>query len=513
MNKQVAKRLIGPVIVFLLFILVAFHTEDVLAQFGIAAMDQTRIVLDYGLKIGLWFSTAFLINRLLLVFFWDGVVAKTVNGQVPRLLKDITACVLYAIAATGVAAVVFDKPVTGFWATSGVMGIVLGIALRNIILDLFTGLAVNVDRPYTLGDWIMIVDNPGGEDNLIGCVDEINWRTTRLRTTDNNTLVVPNNVMGQKVITNFMNPGEQSRFELHFTLDFSVPTERAVRVLNAAVKAVAGEKYGPLPDPAPKARVNSITENGVEYRVRYWIVPRLVSPPKARHTVLTSVLDHLHQAGMTLAYPKQDTYLASMPKRQHEPELMEDRRELLKRIAWFAALTTDEIKQVAESLLPRRFPGGATLMVEGEVGDSMFVVVEGLLEMHAKSPELKKDVQIGKLVPGDFYGEMSLLTGEQRPATIKAVTDVVAYELRKEHMAPLLKARPEVADAISEIVARRQIAAERALAEVATPEKEEQTLSLAANICGKMKRFFSDVFGEADRLLGAPLRERFSSSV
>jgi len=431
-----------------------------------------------------------------------------VQGRVPRLLKDITAGFLYIVAATGVLAVVFHKPVTGIWAASGVMGIVLGFAVRNIILDVFTGLAVNVDRPYSIGDWIMIVDNPGSNENLVGCVEEINWRTTRLRTADNNMLMVPNNIMGQKVVTNFMTPGEQSRFDLDFTLDFSVPSDRVLRVLTAAVTAVAGEHQGPLTDPAPKARITGIGDNGVEYRVRYWIIPRLVSPAKARHTVINSVLQHLHQSGMTLAYPKQDTYVAAMPKRQHQPALLEDRGELLGRISWFAALTAEEIRGLAESLTPRQFPRGATLMAEGERGSSMFFVVEGLLEMMAQSSQSGEEVKVGKLVPGDFYGEMALLTGETRPASIRAATDVVAYEITVADLLPVLGARPEAMAAISRLVAERQVKAELAMSAADAPRIEERTQTVTQAILGKMKRVFAGVFGMSPSAESGPVAER-----
>ncbi len=508
MNKTPVKRLIGPAIVFLLFVLAAVRTEDLLQQFGLAALSQARNVLGYAFRVGLWFSAAFFLNRLVAVLFWDGIVARAIKGHVPRLLKDITAFLIYAIAGTGVIAVVFQRPVTGFWATSGVVGVVLGVALRNIILDVFTGLAVNIDRPYSIGDWIMIVDKPGSkEGNLIGCVEEINWRTTRLRTTDNNMLVVPNSVMSEKVITNFMAPGEESRFELDFTLDFSVPTDRVLRVLTAAAMAVADTPEGPLSDPPPKARVTGISELGVQYRLRYWTVPRLVSPAKARHTVITSVLKHLHQAGMTLAYPKQDTFHAVMPQRQFLPEAPQDRRELLRRVDWFAALTEGEVEALAQTLVPRRFAQGTLLMCEGDQGDSMFVLLEGLLEVFAKSTQTGQEVKVGKLVPGDVYGEISLLTGEPRTATIRAATDAVAYEIRKEHLEPVLKARPDAAAAIARIVAERRLATERALAQEVAPVSVERVESLAGSLLRKMKSFFSGVFGDAGHTPPATLRE------
>ncbi|MBT7304189.1 MAG: mechanosensitive ion channel [Victivallales bacterium] len=499
------KRLAGPAALLVVFVIFGLRTEDVLRQFGLAAVVQGRQIFEYGAQIGLWFSAAFFINRLVAVIFWDGLVARAIKGRVPRLLKDSTAFVIYLVAASGVIQFVFHRPVTGFWATSGAVGVVLGIALRNIILDLFTGLAVNIDRPYSIGDWVMIVDNPGSDENLVGCVQEINWRTTRLRTTSNNMLVVPNNVMGQKVITNFMAPGERSRFEVDFTLDFSVPSERAIRVLSAAALAVADAPQGPLSDPKPKARVTGISDLGVKYRLRYWTVPREVSPARARHTVITSVLAQLHQAGMTLAYPKQDTYYAAMPKRQFEPALLEDRCEILKRIAWFAALATDEVRRLSEAMIPRQVPAGTVMMHQGDTGDSMFVLLEGMMEVFANSPETGGEIKVGKLTGGDVYGEMSLLTGAKRAATVKAATQALAYEIRKEHLAPILEARPEATESISRIVAERRVATEQAMAEAVIEEPEERVQSLAATVLKKIKSFFSLALHGAGHILAPPI--------
>ncbi len=496
MNKDSLKRLVGPTVLLLVFVLSGLNTEGLLRQFGFDSLAQVKTVFMYSVQIGLWLSAAFFLNRLVAVFFWDGVVARTVKGQIPRLLKDTTALILYATAGTGIMAFVFDKSVVGVWATSGVVGIVLGFALRNMILDLFTGLAVNLDQPYKLGDWIMINESLGEEGNLIGRVEEINWRTTRLRTTENNLLVVPNSVLGQKVITNFMRPGEQSRFELDFTLDFSVPTERVLRVMTAAVRAVAGSPDGPLAEPPPKVRVTSISELGVRYRVRYWIVPREVSPSKARHAVISSILKHLHQAGITLAYPKQDAYFAPMPKRQLDTGLIEDRCTLLSRVPWLEALDEDERRRLAAALVERRFAPGDELVKQGETGDSMFIVVEGLAEALVRSAKLDSEVKVGQLIPGEFIGEMSLLTGASRSATVRAVTGLVAYEVRKEHLAPLLEARPELAEAIGNILAERKTRTEQALAASELPPEDVPNPTGTQRIVAGIKTFFKSVFGE-----------------
>jgi RNase P/RNase MRP subunit p29 len=105
----------------------------------------------------------------------------------------------------GVVATVFDKSITGIWATSGVFGIVLGIALRNVILDVFIGLSMHVEQSFRIGDWVMVHQNRR-ETHIVGQVIEINWRTTRLKTTEKNMIVVPNSKMGEAVLTNYMQP-------------------------------------------------------------------------------------------------------------------------------------------------------------------------------------------------------------------------------------------------------------------------------------------------------------------
>ena len=128
-------------------------------------------------------------------------------------------------------AFVFQRSVTGIWATSGAVGILLGIALKDVILDVFTGLAMNLDRPFVIGDWVRIHDGP--HEGLIGQVLQISWRTTRLRTEENLLIVIPNSRFGSLVVTNFTGPTRPTRFEITIHLEAWVPVERARRVLLA----------------------------------------------------------------------------------------------------------------------------------------------------------------------------------------------------------------------------------------------------------------------------------------
>ncbi len=487
-----ARRLIAPLVAFLLFVGLAFFRSDLTAQFGQEALGQTRIVLSYIFQIGAWLASAWLVSRLLNYFFWEMLVERATGRPVPRLVKDIVATVIFLIAVTGIASFVFQRSVTGIWAASGALGIVVGFALRSMILDVFSGIALNVDNAYRIGDWIMIHQRTP-EVHIVGCIMEINWRTTRLRTTHNNLVVVPNSVMGQAIVTNYMAPTPVSRLELYFTLDFSVPTERALRVLEGAVRAVCRPR-GVLEDPRPKARVTRVNDLGIEYRIRYWVVPADLSPNKSRHIVVSSVLEHLQHAGLTLAYPKRDVFHTEMPQRHLDSASVADMTRLLGRTELYRDLEDDDLSRLAEGLVRREFRKGEALIKAGEEGDSMFVLVEGLVYVQADLKGEGHEVRVAQIVPGQFFGEMSLLTGERRSATITAATEAVAYELTKDAMTDIFRARPALAESISRVVAERKLRNQEAELAISEEDLEDKKRSLSGEILGRIRSFFRGVF-------------------
>jgi small-conductance mechanosensitive channel/CRP-like cAMP-binding protein len=494
MTKVVIKKLGPPFVLLVLFVSFTLLSKDLLLQFGSEAIGQSQKVLVYVIQIGIWLSAAHFINRLMIVFFWDGLVRRTIGAPVPRLLKDVLTIILYIIAVTGIVGVVFKKSVTGFWATSGLIGLVLGFALRNIILDVFTGIAINIDRPYKIGDWIK-VHGSSPEQHIIGKIIEINWRTTRIYTEDDSVVVLPNNLLGTLVVTNFWGAGPESRFETAVCLDFSVPTERACRVLLAGAKAAAGQK-GILEQPEPRVVVNCTNSLGVEYMVRYWMSPWMdgITEGVARSHVTANILEHLKQAGITPAYPKQDLFYAEMPTRHLDSKSLEDRTELLGRTELFQYLELSELRQLAANMKERRFNKGHKLIKQGEAGDSMFILSEGLLHAFLSTNNNETEVRVGQIVPGEFFGEMSLLTGELRSATVVAVTDVIAHEITKDNMKALFSKRPEIAETISKVVAERRVRNSQAMATATPEERIEKTESLARQIMSKMKSFFKGVF-------------------
>jgi potassium efflux system protein len=207
-------------------------------------------------------------------------------------------------------AFVYDYRLTGLLATSGVVAMIIGLAVQLNITNIFAGVALNLERPFLVGDWVMIHGRtPDPENGVIGQVIDINWRTTRLRTADDTEIVIPNGIISEKTITNFMHPNELSRFELDFTVDQNAKPERVIGLIHEAIGAVLGpENNGPVADPPPSVRIKETNERGIVYQVRYRLIPREVSPAKARHTINRAVLRALYDAGIELGYPRRHVY-------------------------------------------------------------------------------------------------------------------------------------------------------------------------------------------------------------
>lgn len=478
------------------FILLVYR-EELYSLIGAGSMDRARPVLEYVIQTVFWLSAAVLLNRLLTLVLWEGLVARAAGGPVPRLLTDIMAAVVYLLALTVILAVVFDRSVAGIWATSGVIGIVLGLALRGIIMDVFTGIAINIEQPYRLGDWIQ-VHVRGVRGRMIGQVREINWRTTRLQTTSNTTIVIPNSLIGITMLTNLSMPAALSRFDQVFTLDFSVPAERAIRVITAGLRASCREDGMANGSEGPRVRVSDISDRGIDYVASYAIDTRIVTPLDARDVVLRNVLHHLNQSGLTLAYPKRDIYQTDAPPRQLDHKFLTDRTQVLSRIQLFDSLNPEELRTLASAMELRSYGVDDTVVQCGMPGDSMWLLVEGLLDVYAPSEDGHRDVLSGQLGPGQFFGEMSLLTGEPRSAMVKAASDCVAYEITKANMEELFASRPEISESISRSIAKRQLRNVEAAHQAPPEVQEEQARSLAVQIRRRITRFFSSAFSASD---------------
>jgi small-conductance mechanosensitive channel/CRP-like cAMP-binding protein len=483
------RELLLPTLLLLAFSLLGIFEDGLLRRLAAGGLGSAEDGLDVALQIGLWLSAAYFVYCALRVLVLDGMMASTLGGPAPALLRNVMGLIVFALVSTGIARFVFGREITAFWATSGAVGLVVGLALGPVILDVFTGLTINLDRSYRIGEWIKVEGTREG--TVSGEVVEISWRATRLRTVEGNLVMMPNRTMGMGIITNFSRPVPHFRQTVTVCLDFSVPVERARRVMLAGVRAMT-HPDGPLLEPAPTVLVEGTSDLGVVYRVDYWQIDHC-GPTQPRSRVFEGVLRHLHTAGITPAYPKSDIFTGPMPARQHDSRALADRVALMGHIDLFSTLPAERLQALAAGLTPGFLRAGEILMRRGATGESMFVLVEGLLEVRADLGSRGAEEALAVIQPGEFLGEMSLLTGEPRSATVVALTDAVTWEITKGQMEPLLRSDPPFAAVLARTLAERQANNARARGAAAVPSAH-QTESTARDILARIVGMFRGVY-------------------
>jgi small-conductance mechanosensitive channel len=423
--------------------------------------------------VAAWIAGAWFASRLVDLLLRRVAVAGTQPAAYPRLLSDLMRGALFILAAIGILVFVFDQEATGLIATSSVLIAVMGFALRYVISDVFSGIALSFDHPYRIGDWI----EPG--PGVVGKVVEITWRTTRLVTRDGVAVVVPNGLIATGRLVNYSDPAPSFRTALRLSLGPEVAPTRAKQILLAGALA-ATRLY---PELRPDVLAQECGEAGVTYAVRFW-VPDFEQENACRDAVTSGVLQALRRAGLSPAVPRREF----LPHGESAALARTPAESLLTDTALFSAFSAEERAVLAEHLVERRMKQGATVVRQGEPASSVFFIREGALEVRLAN-ENGEEVAVNRLAAGDLFGEMSLLTGEPRSASIVALTDVALYELGKERLLPMLTERPELGDALAELMAARQRWGQARMDAFADAHQLEPR-SGPGPILSRMRRFF-----------------------
>lgn len=442
-------------------------------------MPDSAASLGEGVAgILLCLSVAKLIIRLIEVFWWRSWFERHSGFPTPRLLIDLVNMVVWLLTGLVIAATVFNQPVTGLLATSGVFVAVVGFALKGMITDLFSGVAISIERTFQIGDWVEV-------EGITGKVVEITWRATSLLTIENITITIPNGRLSSISFRNYSRPEASYRDAVTLTFDYSVSGDRIERLLLSAanqVPEVAGQPK------KPQARISRHTEYGVQWQLQYW-VPDYQTGLRLRYDVHRNILRNLHFAGIAMPAGRWEYRADRNAEFDREMSVL----EFLRRIALFQSLNDEELLEVALRAQTRLCLSGQPVVRQGDPGESLFVVKEGLLSVKMAGPNGGEARQIARLTPGSFFGEMSLLTGSPRSATVVPAVDSVVFEITKDVIEPLIQRRSDIAAIMSAFLAERQTASSSLASDnaaVAPPASANDHDGLAQQFLGRILTFF-----------------------
>lgn len=394
----------------------------------------------------------------------------------PKLLIDILRLILVLVGGCFVVAGVWDKDPGGMLTAVGVSSIVLGFALQNTLDNVMAGIAVLFERPFEVGDWITV-------DKTTGEVVEMNWRSVRVRTRARDLVVIPNSVIGKETLTNISRP-TRAHAESHVIgFSYDDPPNKVKRILLSVVRSTRGV----LADPGPAIRVVNYAAYTIEYQVRFFIddYPRVM---EINDEFMTRVWYAARRNGLTIPFPIQTNYeyRAQMPP----PPPRYSALDTLNRVPVFVPLAPEELAELAESCERLDFGRGERIVHQGETGDAMYIVLEGAAVVSIKADN-GAEREVARLARGEFFGEMALLTGEPRTASVTAVDDLGVLVIHKDGLQAMLQRRPELAQEMAEIVeARRQGLQQAHDLANAEPAKKAAVQKGAGELVGRIRRFF-----------------------
>lgn len=435
LRDRPGRHLVGQLVFFIL--LTALLTVQGIVPYEASTETAPSLRGSFmGLAKVVWWSNA----ALCLAGFVRMFLIFERRPREGRLLQDLLVGIIYVGAILSVVANVFSFPVGTLIATSGVVAIVLGLALQSTLADLFSGIALNISRPYGVGDWIIL------SNGIEGRVIETNWRATHLLSPGDDLVILPNSSLAKETLTNASGPERRHGVKLRVRL---VPTLAPLAMARILRDALSSSTLI-LSHPAPAVHIKGLEAQAVELELSFH-VPEFGGAAAAKDEMFDLVFRHAKAAGLHLAAPAgAGGEGAIRPETSHRPISL----RLLDSVALFSSLSEDEKASLAGAMEQRTYRKGEVVAQEGDILSVLMIVRSGILSITRSNDVAGADTE--RLAPGDLIGEEGVLVGEGETGTVRAMTYVVAFAIAKEVLAPLLADRPGLADELGALLAHRR---------------------------------------------------------
>src|SRR5437867_5643727 len=458
-------------ILYQLFCLaLAFYVA--LAVYGLEApwrvhVGAAAILLSTALIVAL-------VNR----YVWDIYFERRKQTPIPHFLREVVALVIFVVALLFVLSFAYhaERGLKSVVATSGVAAVILGLAGQNLLGGIIAGMSLQINRPYRVGDWLQVGDR-------FAEVMEINWRSTRLRTNDAIYLDIPNNEIVKSTIVNLHYPTEVHAMRIRVGVDYNVPPNRVKDTLTRAAQSAVNV----LPEPKVRVFLVDFADHAVIYEIKYYMGNHS-RINETNDAVRTNVWYELKRQRIRIPFPIRTLQLERRPSAP-VPEGHEEALSILRGEPLFESLSEEQLNHVVQEARLKLFGRGEPVIEEGAEGDSMFVMLRGAANVFVSKNGSR--IRVATLGAGDCFGEMSLLTGEPRSATVRADGDCYVMEIGKPVMAELLRDAPSYLEKLSGLLAQRKMETEGILKEApSTGEHVLKRRQYTATFLNRLRTFF-----------------------
>jgi len=422
--------------------------------------------------VALWALLAYFTVRLVNAALFDFAFRIRRGYEAPTLVRNIFTLVIFTVLFVLIFKWFYSEINLGaLFTTSAIFGVIIGLALQDTLGNFFSGISLQADRPFQIGDVIVV-----SQQKHTGVVEGITWRAIKIRTFQNHIVLVSNSNAAKEAIEVAPRDNLNARL-IFFSTVYTDSPAKTIHVVREAVRDAdnVSEKITPI------VRIRNLGESSIEWEIKYWL------EDYAKYNDTDALVRQrtwyaLRRNGLTFAFPTRTLHLER--KVTARPTTAEDEiADRLSAVDVFAPLSTDELRQLAMATVGHVFAPGETLIRAGDEGSSMFVVHNGRVQVQLT--ESGKSRPVAVLSEGNFFGEMALFTGEPRTASVVALEETEVLEIGHAAMKHLFETNPSLVESISWTIAERR-AGLAASAEQATPN----SLAESAGLLTSIKRFF-----------------------
>ena len=458
---------------------VGFIVAATLLSLGVPPTRAAYKWVRWSSLILQWFAFVNLGGVVVFEVFLDALRLKP-----PRILRDLLLALTYIVAA--IAVLSHDTDLTGIVATSAVLTAVIGLSFQDTLGNMMGGMALQLERAFGVGDWIKV-------DGQEGIVKEVRWRHTAIETRNWDTIVIPNSALMKSQVTVLGRRAGQPRQHrqwVYFNIDFRYSPTKVIETVETALRAEPIDSVAA--QPPPNCVLMDFKESYCSYAVRYWLTDLAVDDP-TNSVVRTRIYFALNRANIPLSIPAHSLFLTEedevRAKRKQDAEI-ETRSAALKQVELFQSLTNDERRALAARLRIAPFVRGEAMTRQGAEAHWLYLITRGDAEVRV-SVDGRLSETIASLHAGDFFGEMGMMTGAPRSATVIALNDVECYRVDKDAFHDILRSRPQIAEDISEVLARRTAELDAARENLNEEAKRARMRDHQGDLLRRIKNFFA----------------------
>jgi small-conductance mechanosensitive channel/CRP-like cAMP-binding protein len=413
------------------------------------------------------------------------VLLKAVRVQPAPILRDTLIGITYVVVALMLLSHQ-GVELSGIIATSAVITAVIGFSLQDTLGNIMGGVALQMERSVAVGDWVRIGD-------IEGVVREIRWRQTSIETNNWDTVVIPNSQLMKLQVTVLGRREGKPKLHaawIYFNVEFRHAPMTVMDTVQAALRSEGIANVAS--NPPPECLLHEFGDGFGKYGAKFWVIDCARLSPTSSE-VRTRIFLALHRAGITPDTPAQSVLLTMEGRARHRQMREEEnarRVSAMKQVALFEPLTHEELSEVADRLAVAPFRAGEVIVRQGQPADDLYIVRDGEVSVRVERGN-GPNRQVATLGPGEVFGEMGLMTGAPRAATVTALSDVVCYRLNKAGFADILQRRRAIAEAIADLMSRRKLELAAAHEEMSADAIRNRVTPDSEDLLQRIRKFFN----------------------